>query len=61
FLSDEFSLVDASIAPILWRMRHYDIEMPPQAQALIKYASTVFARPSFRNSLSDAELQMGAN
>jgi RNA polymerase-associated protein len=59
FLSDEFSLVDASIAPILWRMRHYGIDMPQQAQALLKYASTVFARPSFRNSLSDAELQMG--
>jgi stringent starvation protein A len=60
FLSDEFSLVDASIAPILWRMRHYGIELPPQAQALMKYASTMFARPSFRNSLSDAELQMGS-
>jgi RNA polymerase-associated protein len=61
FLSDEFSLVDASIAPILWRMRHYGIEPPPQAQALMKYASTMFARPSFRNSLSDAELQMGSS
>jgi stringent starvation protein A len=61
FLSDEFSLVDASIAPILWRMRHYHIELPPQAQALAKYATTIFARPSFRNSLSDAELQMGAH
>jgi RNA polymerase-associated protein len=59
FLSDEFSLVDASIAPILWRMRHYEIDLPPQAQALLKYASTVFARPSFRNSLSDVEQQMG--
>ena len=58
FLSDEFSLVDASIAPILWRMRHYELDLPPQAHALIKYASTVFARPSFRNSLSDVEMQM---
>jgi RNA polymerase-associated protein len=61
FLSDEFSLVDASFAPILWRMRHYDIELPPQAQALSKYANTLFARPSFRNSLSDVELQMGVD
>ena len=60
FLSDEFSLVDASIAPILWRMRHYQIDVPPQAQALTKYASALFARPSFRNSLSDVELQMGS-
>jgi RNA polymerase-associated protein len=61
FLSDDFSLVDASIAPILWRMRHYELELPPQAQALIKYASTVFARPSFRASLSDVEIQMRAD
>src|ERR1700689_4748234 len=58
FLSDDFSLVDASIAPILWRMRRYDIDLPPQAQALIKYAAQVFARPSFRSSLSDVEMQL---
>ena len=28
FLSDEFSLVDASIAPILWRLPFYGIELP---------------------------------
>jgi RNA polymerase-associated protein len=60
FLSDDFSLVDASIAPILWRLRHYGTELPPQAQPLLKYAQTIFARPSFRNSLSDVELEMGA-
>ena len=58
FLSDEFSLVDASIAPILWRLRRYEIDLPPQVQPLARYASTVFARPSFRASISDAELAM---
>jgi RNA polymerase-associated protein len=58
FLSDEFSLVDASVAPILWRLRHYEIELPPQAQALSRYAAAMFARPAFRASLSDVELQM---
>ena len=33
FLSDEFSLVDATIAPILWRLQRWEIDMPPQAQA----------------------------
>jgi stringent starvation protein A len=60
FLSDEFSLVDASIGPILWRLRRYEIDLPPQAQALAKYASTLFARPSFRASLSEAEIEMRA-
>jgi RNA polymerase-associated protein len=59
FLSDEFSLVDATIAPILWRMRRYEVDLPPQAQALARYAQSMFARPSFRASLSDAEIEMG--
>jgi stringent starvation protein A len=58
FLSDEFSLVDASIAPILWRMPHYEIDMPAQGQSILKYASLVFARPAFRESLSEAEREM---
>ena len=59
FLSDEFSVVDATIAPIIWRMRRYQIELPPQAQAMSKYAAMILARPSIRASLSDAEIEMG--
>ena len=58
FLSDEFSLVDASIAPILWRLPRYEIEIPKEAQALIKYAKLVFSRPAFRASLSEQEREM---
>jgi RNA polymerase-associated protein len=61
FLSDEFSLVDATIAPVLWRLPHYEIDLPrEQSQAIIKYASLVFARPAFRDSLSDVEQEMRA-
>jgi stringent starvation protein A len=58
FLSDEFSLVDASIGPILWRLPYYGIDLPAQAQAVTKYANHIFARPSFRESLSGAEQEM---
>jgi len=58
FLSDEFSLVDASIAPILWRLPRYGIEIPKDAVALLKYAKLVFSRPAFRYSLSDEEREM---
>ena len=58
FLSEEFSLVDATIAPILWRLPYYEIDLPPQAQPIIKYASLVFARAAFRDSLSEAEQEM---
>lgn len=60
FLSDEFSLVDATIAPILWRLRRYEIELPASAAALSRYAAALFGRPAFRASLSDVELAMGA-
>lgn len=58
FLSDDFSLVDASIAPILWRLQRYEIDLPPQAQALTRYMGVLFARPSFRASLSAPERAM---
>ncbi|HUI59277.1 MAG TPA: glutathione S-transferase N-terminal domain-containing protein [Steroidobacteraceae bacterium] len=58
FLSDEFSLVDATIAPVLWRLPYFEIDLPPQAQPVIKYASLIFSRPAFRESLSDIEQEM---
>jgi RNA polymerase-associated protein len=58
FLSDEFSLVDAAIAPILWRLRHYRIELPSQARAVNDYAERLFARESFAASLTEAEKEM---
>ena len=51
--------MDASIAPILWRLPHYEIDLPPQAQAMEQVRQhLVFARPAFRASLSDVELEM---
>jgi RNA polymerase-associated protein len=58
FLSDEFSLVDATVAPILWRLQAYGIDLPPQAQSISRYANHIFTRSSFRESLSDAEQEM---
>jgi RNA polymerase-associated protein len=58
FLSDEFSLVDASIAPILWRLPVYGIELPIQAQPIVKYMNSIFARSTFRACLTPAERSM---
>ncbi len=46
------------IAPVLWRLPHYEIDLPPQAQAIDKYAQLVFARPAFREALSEREQEM---
>ena len=50
--------MDATIAPILWRLPHYEIDLAPQAQPIEKYAQLVFARPAFREALSDREQEM---
>lgn len=55
FMSDDFTMVDCSLAPLLWRLPLYGIELPPQAKALTAYASRVFRRPGFGASLSAAE------
>ncbi len=57
-MSDEFSLADASLAPILWRLPVYGIELPANAKALNDYMERVFNRETFRQSLSDLELEM---
>jgi stringent starvation protein A len=58
FLSDEFSLVDCTIAPILWRLSVYGIELGNEAPAIVKYMGEVFSRPSFQESLSELEQEM---
>ncbi|RMG53691.1 MAG: stringent starvation protein A [Gammaproteobacteria bacterium] len=59
FLSDQYSLVDASLAPILWRLPHWGIQLPPkQARAVLAYADRIFSRPGFQQSLSEAEREM---
>lgn len=61
FMSEEFSLVDCCVAPILWRLASLDIELPPkQAKPLYKYCENIFNRNSFQSSLSPQEQGMRA-
>jgi RNA polymerase-associated protein len=56
FLSDEFSLVDCTIAPILWRLPKYGIDVPEkQGKPILKYMDRVFSREAFQQSLSKVE------
>lgn len=55
FLSEEFSLVDCCIAPLLWRLPKLGVELPPQAKAVHDYAERIFKRESFQTSLTDSE------
>jgi stringent starvation protein A len=59
FMNDEFTLVDCCVAPILWRLKVADIQLPERStRPLQKYMQSMFARESFRQSLTEAELEM---
>ena len=57
-LGDEFSMLDVAIAPLLWRLDYYDIQLPKQAAPLMKYAERLFSRPAFIDSLTASEKVM---
>lgn len=58
FLSEEYSMLDATLAPLLWRLKHFGVEMPSAASAVTEYAKRLFARPGFQASLSDFEREL---
>ena len=59
FLSDEFTLVDCCVAPILWRLQHVDIDLPERlTRPMTRYMQKIFSRRSFRRSLTELEVEM---
>lgn len=58
FLSEEQSLVDCCLLPILWRLPVLGIELPRPAKPLLDYMERQFAREAFQASLSAAERDM---
>ncbi|KAA0014253.1 stringent starvation protein A [Billgrantia pellis] len=61
FMSEEFSLVDCCIAPILWRLPVLGIELPEkQVKPLVTYMERLFEREAFVSSLSEGEREMRA-
>ncbi|ORU90964.1 MAG: stringent starvation protein A [Cycloclasticus sp. symbiont of Poecilosclerida sp. N] len=58
FLSDDFTLVDGVLAPLLWRLPFYGIELPKEANVIIEYVERVTSRDTFLGSMSKEELDM---
>jgi len=58
-MNEELSLVDCSLAPLLWRLPTYKITLTKQAQDILDYMERVFSKEAFRTSLSDVEREMG--
>mgnify|MGYP005686086443 FL=1 len=61
FLSDDFSIIDCSMAPILWRLPEFGIELPKSAKPIIKYSDRLFQRNSFLENLSEQEEEIRSN
>ena len=58
FLSEEFTLVDCCIAPLLWRLPRLGIEIPAKAKPIHQYINRIFKRDSFQASLTESELEI---
>jgi RNA polymerase-associated protein len=57
-LSDELSLVDCTLGPLLWRLPHYGLTLGKPGASVEAYAHRIFSKPSFKTSLTQAERDM---
>ncbi len=55
FMSEEYTLVDCCMAPLLWRLTQYGVKLPTSAKPLQQYADRLFERDAFKESLSPTE------
>ena len=59
FMSDDFTLVDCFVAPILWRLNVLDLNLTNrQIKPIERYMNEVFEREAFRESLTESEEEM---
>ena len=58
FMSDDYSLVDCYLAPILWRLPAYGVRLPAHAKSLQRFADRIFEREAFAQSLTKAEHEL---
>ena len=58
FMGEEYSLIDCTLAPLLWRLPDIGIDLPESAQAIDAYSSRLFKRDAFIASLSEEEQEM---
>nr|4DEJ_A Chain A, Glutathione S-transferase related protein [Idiomarina loihiensis L2TR]4DEJ_B Chain B, Glutathione S-transferase related protein [Idiomarina loihiensis L2TR]4DEJ_C Chain C, Glutathione S-transferase related protein [Idiomarina loihiensis L2TR]4DEJ_D Chain D, Glutathione S-transferase related protein [Idiomarina loihiensis L2TR]4DEJ_E Chain E, Glutathione S-transferase related protein [Idiomarina loihiensis L2TR]4DEJ_F Chain F, Glutathione S-transferase related protein [Idiomarina lo len=62
FMSEEFSLVDCYLAPLLWRLPAYGIDLEGQGAKEIKqYMVRLFERKTFQDSLTEEEKELARN
>jgi len=58
FMSEEYSLIDCTMAPLLWRLPSLGIDLNSLGSAIAAYANRLFAREAFQLSMSEEEKDM---
>ena len=58
FMSDDFGLVDCSLAPLLWRIKSLGVEITENKKIIDDYSDRIFSRESFQASLTETERDM---
>ncbi|VAX06708.1 Stringent starvation protein A [hydrothermal vent metagenome] len=58
FMNDDLTLADCSIAPLLWRLPEFGVDLPALAKPIHEYAQRIFERPSFQTSLTELEREL---
>jgi stringent starvation protein A len=58
FMSDDYSLVDCLMAPVLWRLPSFGVKLPAQAKAMTAYGEALFEREAFASSLTETEREL---
>ena len=60
FMSEDYTLVDCCLAPLMWRLTQYGIKLPMSGKPLQQYADRLFERRAFNTSLSEVEKEYHA-
>ena len=58
FMSDDFGLVDCSIAPLLWRLKSLDFDLAENNKVIADYSERLFEREAFQDSLTETEKEL---
>ena len=58
FMSDDFGLVDCSLAPLLWRLKSLDFDLASNNKIIGEYSEKIFDREAFQESLTETEKEL---
>ena len=58
FLSEDFTIIDCVLGPILWRLDYFHINLTNDHKSMKSYMQRVFDREAFHDSLTEDEEEM---